>query len=394
MTERLEKFTFHLLLITLFVMPFSISLNETLSGLTLLCWALLLWRRKEFPSIPRLGRFFLLFLLAGLASAAASDYRTQALRGFWDILRYTAVFFIIGDVIKSPGQIRKVCWVLLLSTGLWIIAGSIYQFLILGLNPFEGFKFFALGDKNAVARYLVMVLFLSLGLWINNSLESRYRVFLGVLILIFVFGVFVSSSRTIWVAFMVTLFIFALVARSRVLFIGLGCILVAFIAASFMNTHIQAMGSTITKPIQSTSMQDRYVIWTQSYKMFVRNPVFGVGPKCFARAREKNNFALSYEHAHNLVVHTACEMGMVGLVALFLWIIFYIYFIATYRKKVQNHLFVGLWFGGLGYIVVLALGGVTEPTIGGEHSQLFMAIAGLMEVGLANRSPKLPEEKL
>ncbi len=394
MIDRLEKFTFYILLITLFVMPFSISLNEFFSVLTLLCWVLLLWRRKEFPRVPPLGWFFLLFLLAAMASAAASDYKGQALTGVWDIFRYTAVFFIILDVVKSDKQVRKLCWVLIISAGLWVIAGSIHQFLILKLDPFKGFKFFALGDKNALGRYLVMVLSLSVGLWINKSLAPRYRAFLGVLILIFLSGIIASSSRTVWVAFILTTFVFAILTRSRILIIGLGCILVAFMAGSFMNTRIQGMSSTITSPIQSTSMKDRYLIWTQSYKMFIGNPVLGVGPKCFSKARERNNFDLSYEHAHNLVVHTGCEMGIVGVAALFLWMSFYIYFVATYRKKVQGPLSLGIWFGGVGYVVVLVIGGITEPTIGGEHSQLFMTIAGLMQVGLAIRSPRLQDESL
>jgi ABC-type uncharacterized transport system permease subunit len=75
-------------------------------------------------------------------------------------------------------------------------------------------------------------------------------------------------------------------------------------------------------------------------------------------------------------------MGIVGVGSLISWIVFYIYFIMTYRKRVKNLLYLGLWFGGVGYLVTLAIGGMTEPTIGGEHSQLFMILIGLMHVGL------------
>ncbi len=387
MVDRLGKFTYHTLLITLFVMPFSMSLNEIFSGLTLLAWVLLLLRRREFPRVPPLGWLLLLFLSAAMASAAASDYRGQALKGVWDIIRSTAVFLIVADIVKSDGRIKKVCWVLIVSTALWIAAGSIYQFLLLKRQPFQELKIFALGNKNAVGQYLEMVLALTAGLWINKSLGSRYRALLGVLILVFLGGLFLSSSKTMWVTFVLTAVLFALLTRSRILFIGLGCILVAFLGAASVDKRVQTMSSHITKSVEAPSMQERYVVWKQSYGMFAGNPVLGVGPKCFFDARDRYKIGERYGQAHNIILHTACEMGIVGVAALLPWIIFYIYFLSTYRSKVKGPLYLGLWFGGVAYLVTLVIGGITEPTIGGEHSQLFMTVVGLMYAGIAARSP-------
>jgi O-antigen ligase len=165
-------------------------------------------------------------------------------------------------------------------------------------------------------------------------------------------------------------------------------------AAAFINGQVRDMGLSILKSIEAPSMQERYVGWKPSYHMFVENPILGVGPKCFMDARERYNVPSFFGQAHNMIIHTACEMGIVGVGSLISWIVFYIYFIATYRKRVNNPVYLGLWFGGIGYLVTLAIGGITEPIVGGEHSQLFMTLIGLMHVGLESNGKECQKSNI
>jgi O-antigen ligase len=311
----------------------------------------------------------------------ASDYKFGAWRGVWDVLRYTFTFFIVIDIVISTDQVKRVIWTLILSTGIWVILGMIHQFLIVKREPFVLLKFFSLGNKNSIGQYLQMMLSLMGGLFINKIFVSRERMALITVGLISLFGLFISSSKTMWVAFILTLLIFAFLKKSRRIFIAVGCILLVLMAAALLNDRVRVMSINILRSIQAPSMQERYIGWKQSYHMFIDNPILGVGPKCFMDAREKYNVPAFFGQAHNMILHVACEMGVVGVGSLVLWIVFYIYFIVTYRSKVRNPIYFGLWYGGVGYVVTLAIGGITEPTVGGEHSQLFMTLVGLMHVG-------------
>ena len=377
----LDKFIFNTFLITVFVVPFSITLNEIFMGSTILFWIVKLVVRKERINIPPLGWCFLIFLFASITSAMASDYKFGAWRGVWDVLRYTFTFFIVIDIVISTDQVKRVIWTLILSTGIWVILGMIHQFLIVKRELFVLLKFFSLGNKNSIGQYLQMMLSLMGGLFINKTFVSRERMVLITVGLISLFGLFISSSKTMWVAFILTLLIFAFLKRSRRIFIAVGCILLVLMAAALLNDRVRVMSLNILRSIQAPSMQERYIGWKQSYRMFIDNPILGVGPKCFMDAREKYNVPAFFGQAHNMIFHVACEMGVVGVGSLVLWIVFYIYFIVTYRSKVRNPIYLGLWYGGVGYVVTLAIGGITEPTIGGEHSQLFMTLVGLMHVG-------------
>jgi O-antigen ligase len=378
----LEQSIFHTFLITLLVMPFSITLNEIFMGLTILSWVVKLAVRKERINIPPLGWFFLIFLFVSIASAVASDYKFQGLRGVWDVTRYTITFILVIDIIQSPEQVKKVLWTLGFSTGIWVITGMIHQFLIAKRELFGLLKFFSLGNKNSIGQYLQMVLSLTIGLLLNNSFSSREKGVWISISLVSLFALFLSGSKTMWVAFVLTLFIFAFLKRSHKVLIGTGCLILLFVAAAFISGQVRDMGFSILKAMEAPSMQIRYTGWKQCYHMFIDNPLLGVGPKCFMLARDKYNIISDFGQAHNMVLQVACEMGIIGIGSLISWVVFYIYFIATYRKKVRDPIYLGIWFGGVGYLVTLAIGGITEPTIGGEHSQLFMTLVGLMHVGL------------
>jgi O-antigen ligase len=380
----LDKYIFNFLLITLFIMPFSITLNEIFMGLTISLWVLRLIVCKEKIKTPPLGWLFLIFLFVSLLSAIASDYTHQALSGVWDITRYTVTFFIIISTVKSNEQTQKVIWTLIASTALWAMVGMIHQFFIFKRVFFDLVQFFALGNKNAVGQYLQMMLSLIVGLFISKAFDPRGKKIFVPVFVICLLGLFLSSAKTMWVAFILTLFVFAVLKRSRKIFIGVGCILLALMLATLVSDRVRVLNINILKSISAPSMHERYIGWKASYPMFRDNPILGVGPKCFMEVREKYKIPSFFGQGHNMIFHVAFEMGILGVLSLIAWIVFYFYFIATYRKRVKNPIYLGLWFGGVGYIVILAIGGITEPTIGGEHSQLFMTLVGLMHVGLKN----------
>ena len=387
----LDKFIFNTFLITVFVVPFSITLYEIFMGTTIFFWIIKLVVRRERINIPLLGWCFLIFLFAAIASAIASDYKFEAWRGVWDVARYTFAFFIVINIVISTDQVKRVIWTLIFSTGIWVVLGMIHQFLLVKREFFDLLKFFSLGNKNAIGQYLQMILSIMIGLFINKTFVSKERMALITVGLISLFGLFISSSKTMWVALIFTLLIFAFLKRSRRIFIGVACIILVLTAAALFNYRVRVMSINILRSIQAPSMQERYIGWKQSYYMFIDNPILGVGPKCFMDAREKYNVPAFFGQAHNMILHVACEMGVVGVGSLILWIVFYIYFIATYRKKVKDPIYLGLWFGGVGYVVTLAIGGITEPTIGGEHSQLFMTLIGLMHVGIESNGKDDPK---
>jgi O-antigen ligase len=382
LSSRLDYFTFYGILSTLFVAPFSVALKEIFLDLTILFWILQLWRQKNRFHIPKLGWAFLFFLLVTLLSVIASEYKAEAIRGFWGVASYTALFFIVCQTVHSPERVKKVIWVLILSTTLWALAGMIHQYLILKKDFYGLLKFFSLGNKNAIGQYLQMILSIMVGIWMGRSFGAGERRLLLGAILICLGALFLSSSKTMWIAFFITLLLFSCLKKSRVVLAGTTVLLGILVGATFLSPQVSEMGAHIVNFAHAPSMQERYLGWEKSYLMFLDNPIFGVGPKCYMEARDKYQVPAYFGQAHNMILHVACEMGLLGVAALFIWIGVYARFIGTYRPRAKAPIFTDLWFGGVGYLVTLAIGGLTEPTIGGEHSMLFMTVAAMLHGGI------------
>lgn len=381
-SSRLDRFTFYGILSTLVAALFSVTLKDVFLSLTILFWMLQLRRQEKYFHFPKLGWAFLFYLLVTLLSAIASEYKAQAFRGLWEVASYTALFFIVRQTVHSPERVKRVIWVLILSTALWALAGMIHQYLILKKDFFGLLKFFSLGNKNAIGQYLQMMLSVMVGIWMGRSFGGgERRVLLGA-ILLCLLALFLSSSKTMWIAFFVTLLLFSWLKKSRTVLVGATALVVFLGLIAFLRPQVREMVAHIVNFVHAPSMQERYLGWQSSYLMFLDNPIFGVGPKCYMEARDKYQVPAGFGQAHNMILHVACEMGLLGVAGLLLWIGSYARFIWTYRKQVDDPLFLDLWFGGVGYLVTLAIGGLTEPTIGGEYSLLFMTVAALLQGGV------------
>jgi O-antigen ligase len=380
--SRLDQFIFHLFLVTIFVIPFSITLNDVFMSLIIFLWASKIILRRERMKVPPLGWLFLLFLFVSIMSAMVSEYKMQALRGVWDIARYTVIFFMVINMVNTIDRVKKVFWTLALSTGLWVTAGMVHQFIIQKRELFVLLKFFSLGNKNAIGQYLQMMLSILVGVYLTNSFSLREKLVLILILLVSLLGLFLSSSKTMWVASIVTFILFAWLKKSRQISLGIVGIGILFLLAAWVSDPVKKMSFQILEGIYAPSMQERLVGWKQSYHVFSDHLLLGVGPKCFQEIRDPYRIIPAFGQAHNMILHVACEMGLLGVASLVGWIAYYVYFISTYKKKITHPIFLGIWYGGVGFIVTLGIGGITEPTIGNEHSQLFMALVGLLHGGL------------
>ena len=380
-SSRLDQLTFYGIIATLSVYLFSVTLKEIFLSLTILFWVLQIGRQNRSFYLPKIGWAFLFFLLTAVLSAMVSEYKIQALRGVWDIASYTVFFFIVLSTAHSLERVKKIIWVLILSTAVWALAGMTYQYIILRKDFFGLLKFFSLGNKNSIGQYLQMMLSVMVGIWIGQSFNRREKRLLLGAILPCILALFFSSSKTMWVAFFLTLLLFAWLKKSRVVLGGVAILAGLLLVAAFLRPQVGEMGSDIVNFAHAPSMQERYLGWENSYNMFLDNPIFGVGPKCFMEARDKYHVLAVFGQAHNMVLQVACEMGLLGVVGLLGWIGVYVHFIFTYRKQEKGPLFADLWLGGVGFLVTLVVGGITEPTIGGEHSLLFMTIVALLQGG-------------
>jgi len=377
----LKHTVFYLLLATISVAPFSISLYEIVSSFLFFAWIIKLIRDKKRLEIPPLGWFFLIYLFISILSAMNSHYSLEAFKGVWNVARYTLIFFLVINTVHSLDQVKKILWILAVSTSLWALAGMIYHSLFLQKEFFTLVGFFSLGNKHAVAQYLQMTLSILIGVFLTHSFPRGEMALLVIAILVCLLAFFLSGAKTMWLVFIIILVLYAFLCRSHKLFAGIGILLILFFIMVGLSSPVKTLATHISQGPNAPSMQERYLGWKQSYAMFRDHPILGVGPKCYFPASKNYQIIENFGQAHNMIIHVAIEMGLIGVGGLIAWIAYYIYFIATYRKTIPHPIFLGLWLAGVAYFVTLGIGGLTDVILGGEYSLIFMLLAGLLQTG-------------
>ncbi len=276
------------------------------------------------------------------------------------IASYLVIFGAIGAHLKSVDQIRRLIWVLTASSIILSTYGIGQHF---GIDPFRKDVSPALRISltfgNAVfgAAYLLMVIPLTLALWQawRNTYGFLAHVAIGAgLIATPMTAVAFTLSRgsiiSLLVAIVVFLGVIGLVMGVKAAGRPAASIAIAVSIAFAMGyvpvtgsieetgqlvTRLSTVGGEVT---YTGGLSDRYTTWVvaaQSYidvpwidtsqysgmpslTLPILRPIIGYGPDMFTYAYalqgDTTHFSLP-AHAHNFIIHTAIELGLLGVIA-------------------------------------------------------------------------------
>lgn len=373
----------------LFIALFSLPLSEAIKNIFLVGaytqGLILLILRKGEIKISPIGWALLFYLSVSLLSAINSSYFFRAIRGVWDILSPTLLYIILINTIDSHRRIKTLLYIILLSIGIGAILG-ITEYLLWPDN-FTRLKIHSLGST---AGYLVIVIGLMIGMFINMRLEKRERVVLIIITLLSFIALILTNYRTQWGTLLIMFLVFSLLNKikasyrtilSFLLIFVIFIITIVILDQKVVFSRIRNMAT----PLKDPAIVARMVIWKSSWAMFTDNPILGVGPKCFQtdwnwerdENRKRYNVPSDTGQAHNMLLNVAAEMGIMGVIALLVWLGMYAYLLFKSRKDINNDLALSLWYGVLGGLIAILIGGMTESFIGAEISLLIMTILAL-----------------
>ncbi|MDA8422068.1 MAG: O-antigen ligase family protein [Nitrospiraceae bacterium] len=169
-------------------------------------------------------------------------------------------------------------------------------------------------------------------LFSRRTLTTRTKWFLFVFIALAVLGVLLSTSRTAWFGIMLTSVIMAfLVKKSWKIFLitALGTAaagITAYLTIPFVNDRIRAIVSDLSNfsaGVTATSIGERFLMWKAAIRMFLSNPLMGVGTgnyvpamTAYVSAGRFPEVLLQYNQPHNIYFFALATNGLLGLAAL------------------------------------------------------------------------------
>lgn len=358
---------FFFLLMTL-ALPFSESIKTICLLASSLLFLIQIVRRESKIRFSLLHYGFFSLFISSIISSIFADEPSRSLSGSKDILFYTIAFFIASS-IDNEKKIRTILWCLYISTAISALLGIFNS--IITRKPLE---IHALGNQNYTAMFFMIILASMISTILFSDRESHYR---KLILIIFSIITLLASSMTLMRASFLGLFAFFL---SLVNFKKPSrTVLVFILSFVLLTTLILYLDRAMWQKLSSfQSMISRLDIWSGAIRLFLENPLTGVGLNHFEfrfpsdHPVEPNNTVYD---AHSLYLQTASQMGLVGILSL---IIIFWGFIKGWRGlQVSTGFNKASKYSSLGAFLVIAVTGIFDTTLHHEHAMAFTLISGL-----------------
>ncbi len=366
--ENLKRLAFYSLLAAVASMAFSISLFEITAAVFVISTAWTLCLERDASVFRGKWMLFLaLFFAANLLSITRSQYPGDSWKGMFRVLRLSFFLLAVLHTVNTEEKFFKVFKIYLLVAFVIGLDGLIQHFTGIewirhrSMTAYrEGFARVTstFGHANDFSAYITLAFFFFAGVLVEDrnvklSLKERLFCLAGAATLFLC--LLWTYSRGAWLAVAVSLFLFFILKKKKVL---LGSLIAVLVWAAFFSPPLlrERVGS-LWDPKNGT-VTERMVLMQESFQMIQKSPWLGLGLNTFsdnAPLYKSKTHYTDVQYAHNGYLQMMVETGTVGLAAFFLLIF---YFLAAtvplFLKKEPARLEVGglaIVFGVIAFLI-------------------------------------------
>ena len=308
-------------------------------------------------------------VVASLVSVAFAPVKSIAIWGIdpgWDtyalfnLASYLVLFAVVATHLRTGAQLRRLVWVL---TATSIVIG-LYAFgQRFGFDPLKNDPAPALrpgstfGNPIPVSSYLLMTLPLTVALFMSyrDRMSALTHIWIGAaLIALQATAIVFSLARGTWLGVGVAEIAFVIllawvvgprhVVRRLAIAVVAGAVTVVMIALPVVGSASPAGAAVVERfgtiaPAIGGGLNNRFTIWTTAKDVYLKvpwvdterfpeipdlgfrplRPIVGYGPDMFGYAYplagESTYTSELAGHGHNFFVHTALELGLLGVMA-------------------------------------------------------------------------------
>jgi O-antigen ligase len=345
----------------------SISVSQIFLALSLLCWLVFLIKEKQKLLIPSF--FWPLIVYSGLSiiSSFRSVNTEISLKDSKELLLFLIVP-IVYTGFRQANVLKKASLALLASAYLCSLY-SIFYFLFKA-HPGERITGF-MGHYMTQAG--ILLLFCSLALSLFFFLHESVRVLWGIGVLLALFPLAVTQTRSAWIGLVIAVSLIILLYRPKALIIIPIAAGLFFVASPH---HIKKRALSIFS-LESQSNKLRIEYTKAGIKIIRDFPLLGSGPDTVDMVFQDPKYGLSEDakrnvHLHNNITQIGAERGIPTLLA---WIAFLVWAFISLVRLLKNkdptiHAFT---VAGLAAILALVTAGLFEYNFGdSEITALFL----------------------
>ena len=379
-----------------------LTFAEVVSPVTVLAAVVLavwLWRvlsgseKIEFSHMQLPLAVFLLWGIAGIYGALDVGTAIKVLSIF---VMGASVYLVTSQTIRSPEEAHGIMWAAAVTVGITVlytvVAGfggsmsEVYQ------ND-EGGQSYArfggiFGHPNLLGGFLALAIPSMVALAASERLWWR-RLSGYLLVIAAMAGLVLTYSRGAWLGTGVGLLILLPVLK-RGFWLILGAVLLGPVLVGMVTSSdaVLARLESIAAAGSDPALMERLEIWGMAFRLVAEHPLLGVGlgnfQAAYGRLMVPDLPLLTYplelpEHAHNLFLNLAVEVGLVGVSA-FAWLLAVAFLRVRQIKRFADWR-VGVWSMGLaaGLVAISVQALVDVVVYQGFVAILFFTYLGVMD---------------
>ncbi len=366
----------------------SIAVSEICFGIAILLWVADCWKSREFRlKIPPFTPFLLAFFVAVLISIAFSTDVLGSVPYLKKFLKFLYIFLIFTYLNRERVELAlKAMFGVLGISAVYGVVQYFWLWEVNLLNRIEGFMSHWMtfsGQLMLVSVALAGYLFLyqlpstSAGeekktpqaasgerKW--SHLENLPIGAWGMLLVLFLFVLVLTQTRSTLLGALGGLFLLLWVFRVRWLVSGVVLLLVVFLAlpSGFKERFYSSFDPS------DTTTRIRIELFLTGKNIIVAHPWTGLGPNMVSRHYDDYNGtdefpSWIYQHLHNNFLQIAAEMGVITLLIwVALWVRLFWDFVGFVRDQASCRFSSCIAMSGVGVLAAFLLAGLFEYNFG------------------------------
>ena len=282
----------------------------------------------KFPGMPIYFKLFLLYILFSFISTLFSLDRLNSLKDnkeFFIFLLIPIYLLVIGSGKRLEVSLFTVlasaAASALLGIGITIVKGISLDFRLKGLT-----------SHWMTYSGLLMMVFIFFFVFLFYEKKKKTKIIISVSLAVMLAAVLLSLTRSMWVGIFVSLAIFIIYYKPRILYLAVPVLIIIILVlpASVKNRIVS------TFDMNNATNKDRLYMVATGINIFKDHPLTGVGPDNIKNVYDRYKppeAELSNPHLHNNFLNVLAERGIFALICL---VAAFVFIIIQLVKKIKN----------------------------------------------------------
>lgn len=377
------------LTIQIFSASFSIAVSSIAFGIWGGLWIIevlfldrkLLFDKDTFKELKWINIFIGLYITIDLLSRIFAFYPDEALIGVKRNLLFLIFFVCLMKIYDKKILFNLLIAVLVIQA--LISLGELTQYLLsikdsLKDKPFSEIRINYLSYPLTSGEIKMMIFFLFFPLIFlkGRSMFMDKRVLIGLLIPVFV-SMLLTQSRNVFIALFVCMIITGLIVNRKFLFIFLAIVILGgLLLPSKYTDRIKSIAD-----LEHPSNSSRLIMWETGWKMFINNPIIGVGDNKVMEVYQYYRPQMTeseHSHLHSNIMMILATNGIIGFaVWVGLFLLIFLKYLRYYKMKFNDE-YKLMILGSILVLVSFHISGIFEWSYG--DAEVFSVLFFILSV--------------